>query len=42
MSKSTVTILELGDFTEEAGGFNWRGAFLLEDATYFMWRRGAF
>ena len=25
--KSTVTVLEEGDFTEEGGGFNWRGYF---------------
>ena len=25
--KSTVTILEEGDFTEEGGGFDWRGCF---------------
>ena len=25
--KSIVTILEEGDFTEEGGGFDWRGCF---------------
>ena len=27
--KSTVTVLEEGDFTEEGGGFNWRGYFCI-------------
>ena len=27
VSKSTVTVLEEGNFTEEGGGFNWRGCF---------------
>ena len=29
--KSTVSVLEEGDFTEEGGGFNWRGVL-------FCWR----
>ena len=32
--KSTVSVLEEGHFSEEGGGFNWRGAFLLEDTSF--------
>ena len=32
--KSTVSVLEEGDFSEEGGGFNWRGTFLLEDTSF--------
>ena len=40
--KSTVTVLEEGDFTEEGGGgFNWKGCFSV-GGYHFMWRRGAF
>ena len=39
--KSTVTVLEEGDFTEEGGGFDWRGCFSV-GGYHFLWRRGAF
>ena len=39
--KSTVTVLEEGDFTEEGGGFNWRGCFSV-GGYHYLWRRGAF
>ena len=39
--KSTVTVLEEGDFTEEGGGFDSRGCFLV-GGYHFLWRRGAF
>ena len=38
--KSTVTVLEEGDFTEEGGGFNWRGCFSV-GGYHYLWRRGA-
>ena len=39
--KSTVSVLEEGDFTEEGGGFDWRGCFSV-GGYHFLWRRGAF
>ena len=39
--KSTVTVLEESDFTEEGGGFNWRGCFSV-GGYHYLWRRGAF
>ena len=39
--KSTVTALEEGDFTEEGGGFNWRGCFSV-GGYHYLWMRGAF
>ena len=39
--KSTVTVLEEGDFTEEGGDFEWRGCFSV-GGYRFLWRRGAF
>ena len=36
--KSTVTILEEGNFTEEEGGFDWRGYFSV-GGYHFLWRR---
>ena len=39
--KSTVTVLEEGNFTEEGCGFNWRGCFSV-GGYHFLWRRGAF
>ena len=35
--KSTVTVLEEGDFSEEGGGFNWRG-YLSVGGYHFLWR----
>ena len=40
--KSTVTVLEESDFTEEGVVSTGRDTFLLEDSYHFMWRRGAF
>ena len=37
--KSTVTVLEEGDFTAEGGGFDWRGCFSV-GGYHFLWRRG--
>ena len=39
--KSTVTVLEEGDFTEEGDNFDWRGCFSV-GGYHFLWRRGAF
>ena len=39
--KSTVTVLEEGDFTEEGGDFEWRGCISV-GKYWFLWRRGAF
>ena len=39
--KSTVTVLEEGNFTEEGGGFDWRGCFSF-GGYHFLWRRSAF
>ena len=39
--KSTVTVLEEGDFTEKGGGFNWKGCFSV-GGYHYLWRRGAF
>ena len=39
--KSTVTVLEEGDFSEEGGGFNWSGYFSV-GGYQFLWRRSAF
>ena len=38
--KSTVTVLEEGEFTEEGGGFDWRGCFSV-GGYHFLWRRGS-
>ena len=35
--KSTVSVLEEGDFSEEGGGFNWRGYFSV-GGYQFLWR----
>ena len=35
--KSTVTVLEEGDFSEEGGGFDWRGYFSV-GGYQFLWR----
>ena len=36
--KSTVSVLEEGDFSEEGGGFNWRGYFSV-GGYQFLWRK---
>ena len=42
--KSTVSVLEEGDFSEEGGGFNWRGSLVpglgtrLLEGVLFCWR----
>ena len=41
VSKVPVTVLEEGDFTEEGGGFNWKGCFSV-GGYHYLWRRGAF
>ena len=35
--KSTVSVLEEGDFSEEEGGFDWRGYFSV-GGYRFLWR----
>ena len=35
--KSTVSVLEEGDFSEEGGGFDWRGYFSV-GGYQFLWR----
>ena len=35
--KSTVSVLEEGDFSEEGGGFNWKGYFSV-GGYQFLWR----
>ena len=35
--KSIVTVLEEGDFSEEGGGFDWRGYFSV-GGYQFLWR----